>query len=140
VAQVGALVRMSRRIARAQVNTKAFGGDLAQVSLNTVLTIVGLERRTGIFETTSPDGRASIEVVSGYAAEGHIGKEPAPPAAVLRAMMEQKRGRFSFNARPERAVPEGSPMLRELLIEVARHIDESARGGLPKGSGDIQGT
>jgi hypothetical protein len=144
VAQIGALVRMSRRIARAQkANPKAFTGDLAQVSLSTVLTIVGLEKRTGVFEVSSPDtGRASLEIISGHVTDGQVAGVSTAPVQALRTMMELHRGRFTFNVRPQRDPPMGAPALRELLLHVARLIDESGRtGGLEaKGRSGAPGT
>jgi hypothetical protein len=140
VVQVGALVRMSRRFARArQKQKKAFAGDIALVSTATVLTIVALERRTGVFELSSPEGDVtSIRLVAGSTVSSTMSGRDRPVAETLRTMLGARRGRFSFHAEPEREAPPGAVPLREMLIEVARTIDEAARAAA-ESSGDRGG-
>ena len=76
VAQVDALVQMATRLRQRRDSYRttpppggeatAIEGDLSQMSIATVLTVLEMERRTGVFEIVSNKRRAQLEIASGY--------------------------------------------------------------------------
>jgi CheY-like chemotaxis protein len=51
----------------------AIEGDLSQMSIATVLTVLEMERRTGIFEVVSKKRRAQLEIAGGAVVQGMVG-------------------------------------------------------------------
>jgi DNA-binding response OmpR family regulator len=154
VAQVGALIEMARRL-RAQRESigsegpashrgSAFQGDLAQVSLSTVLTLLELERRTGRVKVAGGDGRkGEIEVADGKFASAKVDGTRGTPSELLRELLRWKQGKFAYKpdalAKPEGAAKAelGKPVIKPrqsltgLLLEASRLEDESKRAPLP---------
>jgi len=134
VAQVDALLRMSTRMraARAALRSspvqKAFEGNLAQVSIATLLSVLEMEHRTGIFEVVAPGRRAEIHFEDGSAVRGRIQGTLVAPLAALESMLGCERGRFSFLPQP---LPVEPPVrgvgIGELLLEALRRRDEQER-------------
>jgi CheY-like chemotaxis protein len=142
VAQVGALVQMASRLRQrrdsmlslnpgASYNTTAIEGDLRQMSIATVLSVLGMERRTGMFEVTSKKRRAQIEIVAGYVVHGTIGGTRVSALAAMRVMLAWKVGRFSFTPLPPCDPPESSRTVQGLLLDAAKAEDEAAASSRP---------
>src|SRR4029079_8223075 len=105
VAQVGALVQMATRLRvrrdsmlsiPAAPHVSAIEGDLGQMSIATVLTILEMERRTGVFEVISKKRRALLEIARGCVVKGTVGGTHISALGALRTMLSWKVGRFSF--------------------------------------------
>jgi two-component system OmpR family response regulator len=140
VAQVGALIDMANRLraqrdsfsqeAPASTRDSAFEGDVAHISLSTVLTLLELERRSGLLKVKGVDGRrAELDIAAGRVWGASIEGESAEPTAFIREVLRWKSGKFSFKADDAgRRVPKGDDLtLGGLLLEAMRLEDESAR-------------
>jgi two-component system OmpR family response regulator len=149
VAQVGALVHMASRLRRRRDTllslppeserapdspaARAIEGDLGQISIATVLTVLEMERRTGTFEVVSKKRKAALELAGGCVIGASIGGARVPPVVALRTMLGWSVGRFAFVhavASEERAPSSGQLTIGNFLLEAARLEDES-QAGLP---------
>jgi two-component system, OmpR family, response regulator len=141
VAQIGALVQMATRLRARRdsmlslppgMPSTAIEGDLGQMSIATVLTVLEMERRSGTFEVVSKKRRAQLEIVGGAVVEGTVGGTHVTALAALRTMLGWNVGRFSFTPGPERdeAKGGGNKTLGAFLIEAMRLADEQARAEL----------
>ena len=122
VAQVEALVRFAMR------EKTAIEGSLSAAPLTTLLSVLELEGRTGIFEVESDSCAAELELCRGEAVAARLLGSPAPPLEAVRAMLGWQSGRFAFRALPavHAARRASSPVaVRELLAEAARLHDEA---------------
>ncbi len=139
VAQVGAVLEMANRLKaqRAMLASEsppssrgsALQGDLALISLSTVLTLLELERRTGHLKVTAEDARAArIELVEGTLSSAEMNENACEPTELLREILRWKKGRFAFKAD---AVEPRAEFNRQsvggLLLEAMRLEDESRR-------------
>ncbi|WP_245678090.1 response regulator [Chondromyces crocatus] len=138
VAQIGALVQMASRLRHRResllsippaVEQTAIEGDLSQMSVATVLTVLEMERRTGLFEVTSKKRRAHLELAEGTLARGTVGALRVPPLSVLRNMLAWRVGRFSFHP-ADVEPPSERRTIAAYLLEATRLEDESARADL----------
>lgn len=139
VAQIEALVQMAARLRQRRDSMltvppsgqqpSAIEGDLEQMSIATVLTLLEMERRSGIFEVVSKKRRAQLELAEGQVVEGTVGSTRVAALAVLRTMLAWGVGRFSFVSRAPSAPPPdaGNKSLGAFLIEAMRLEDEAAR-------------
>jgi two-component system OmpR family response regulator len=138
VAQVNALILMANRLRHEREaftsegpvssTDAAFTGDIAQVSVATVLTLIELERRSGYLKVRSETGRtALLELNEGAIACAMLEDKEEPPTFVLREALRWEKGRFTF--RSAEIAPSGA--LRQaiggLLIEAMRLEDEARR-------------
>jgi DNA-binding response OmpR family regulator len=139
VAQIGALVQMAARLRVRRDSmmsippsstANAIEGDLGQMSIATVLTVLEMERRTGVFEVVSKKRRAQLEMARGGVIEGAIGGTKVSALTALRTMLTWTVGRFSFKPTAPREVPQSHKSLGAFLIEALRLEDEAARADL----------
>ncbi len=151
IQQVDALVDMASRLRAAHhalpalprvSEATALTGDIRQVGIAAVLTILEMERRTGSFVATvererplsgrvtlaeiDPSDRLELDLARGCVAGAWAMGVPARPVEVVRAMMRLAAGRFAFKPRKARFVE--APSLSEVLSEAARLEDEAAAG------------
>lgn len=138
VAQVGALIEMANRLRKQHESFAsegpisapgaAFMGDIAQMSLATVLTLLELERRTGLLKVRSDAGNiALLELEHGTLSGATLDDQPAEPTPVLREALRWKRGSFTFR-NSEVSIPAGPRQaIGGLLIEAMRLEDEARR-------------
>ncbi len=142
VAQVGALVQMASRLRQrrdsmlslnpgASYNSSAIEGDLRQMSIATVLSVLGMERRTGMFEVVSKKRRAQIEIAGGYVVHGTIGGTRVSALAAMRVMLGWKVGRFSFTPLPPCDLPDSHRTVQAILLDAAKAEDEAAASSRP---------
>ncbi len=141
VAQIDALVQMATRLRARRdsmlsippgAQATAIEGDLGQMSIATVLTVLEMERRTGTFEVISKKRRAFLDIVSGNVMEGTVGGTKVSALAALRTMLGWHVGRFSFVPSALKEVPSlgGNKTLGAFLIEALRLEDEATRAEL----------
>ena len=136
VAQVEALIGMARRlrVRRDSISMKAeppsqagaaFHGNLAQMSLPTVLMVLGMERRAGLLKV-STDGaqNAVLNVFADSFGDCELNGKSLPPVEVLRQVLRWKTGLFWFRARTldGASTPRGS--ISALLLDAIRLEDE----------------
>ena len=137
VAQVDALVQMAARLRAkrdsplsiapaADYSSNAIEGDLRQMSIATVLSMLGMERRTGVFEVVSKKRRAQIEIAGGYIVFGTVGGTRVTAVHAMRVMLSWKVGRFSFSPLPPCEVPPGLRTVQAILLDAAKAEDEAA--------------
>ena len=141
VAQVGALIEMANRLKKqregfssegpASSRGAAFQGDIAQVSISTILTLLELERRTGLLRIKAEDGkRAELELADGTFVAVTIDGKPGDPTQLLRAVLRWKCGSFAF--KPDASKPAPSAKVQRqsvggLLLKAMQLEDEAAR-------------
>ncbi len=138
VAQIDALVHMAARLRARRdsmlslppsAQSSAIEGDLGQMSIATVLTVLEMERRSGVFEVQSKKRRAHLEISRGGVVSGVVGGTKVSALTALRTMLSWNVGRFSFSpgAAPTGPAPSGLKSLGAFLIEAMRLEDEAAR-------------
>jgi DNA-binding NarL/FixJ family response regulator len=130
-AQVAALLRLAGRLEEGleQRTPPAHGisGHTAIAPLTTLLTALGVERRSGVVELVSDEGIAHLEIVDGRAIAGAISGERADPLATLRTMLGWVDARFAFTALPLHGDADASGELLTLCAEALRLQDEETR-------------
>lgn len=139
VAQVGALIDMANRLRQTRDSMvsdpsgppsghgpMAFQGDIAHMSLATVLTLLELERRSGRLKVKNDEGRvATLELSEGAFASASLDGRSWQPTEFLREVLRWKRGSFQFRASQVDA-PHGSRQaIGHLLLEAMRLEDEA---------------
>jgi two-component system, OmpR family, response regulator len=142
VAQVSALIDMANRLRKqresfssdgpaSSVVGAAFTGDVAQMSVATVLTLLELERRSGRLKVRGEAGRtALLELVEGKFASGTLDDKPWPSTDLLREVLRWKKGSFSFRGSqggPSAGDSGEQQKIGGLLLEAMRLEDESQR-------------
>lgn len=142
VAQVGALIDMANRLRQQRdsfsseaptaggAGVAAFSGDVAQMSVATVLTLLELERRSGQLKVRGDAGQvALLELIEGKFASGALDAAPWAPAELLREVLRWKKGSFSFHGSPGRSSNDSGEQQKigGLLLEAMRLEDESRR-------------
>jgi two-component system, OmpR family, response regulator len=138
VAQVGALIDMANRL-REQRDVfsserptsgsgAAFTGDIAQMSVATVLTLLELERRSGQLKVRSDTGRIAIlELNEGTLGLATLDDQVQQPTPVLRETLRWKRGRFTFSTVQALTPTDSHQSIGRILIEAMRLEDEARR-------------
>ncbi len=135
VAQVGALIAMARRMGErvsfGPASTRsppAMRGDLGQIDLSTVLTLLEMERRTGILKVRTEGGETvAFEIAEGALARAVRDGAPGDAVALLRLVFGWKRGRFWFRSREVRPSTDIATAIGPLLLEAVRQMDEASR-------------
>lgn len=139
VAQVSALIAMAGRL-RASTTAPslpppsspeplAFEGDIGQMSISTVLSVLELERRTGRLKVKPRAGSvAALDVVDGAFAGASLGGRVYTPTALLRELLGWKHGKFEFRSSSAPLAPAGTRhSMSELLLDAMRQEDEGRR-------------
>ena len=139
VAQVGALIDMANRLRKQRDSVTsegpistigaAFQGDIGQMSVATVLTLLELERRSGLLRVRNDTQKVVMLLVNeGLLAGATVDGAPDDVTKVLRETLRWKRGNFSFNAEIGVGANSGIRLpIGSLLIECMRQEDESRR-------------
>jgi two-component system, OmpR family, response regulator len=140
VAQVGALIDMANRLRQqrdafssdgpaSSMAGAAFTGDIAQMSVATVLTLLELERRSGKLKVRGEGGRvALLDLTEGKFAAGALDDKPWNSTELLREVLRWKKGSFSFRGSEGAVTDSGEQQkIGGLLLEAMRLEDESRR-------------
>lgn len=116
---------------RAQIKGSGLRGDLAQVGLASLLTLIEMERQTGQLHLRSPEGRAgSIWVRSGKVIQARFEDAIKPiNAECVYQFLTWSAGQFEFSAGPVEVDDEVNTSTMHLLMEGARLIDEASPNG-----------
>ncbi|HEU4539256.1 MAG TPA: DUF4388 domain-containing protein [Polyangiaceae bacterium] len=105
----------------------ALEGELAHVSLSTILSVLEMERRSGVLSVDDGERQtATLELSFGHAAGGSLGGVRFAPLAVLRQVLAWPAGRFRFEPGEVAEAPTGHRSLGALLLEAMRLADEAA--------------
>ncbi len=140
VAQVRALLAMVVRLRAARTalpalqkgRSRNLGGSLVQISIASLLTVIEMERRTGVFKVINGQTVARLEVASGALVAGGVGDLPMSPLGALRVMLTWKTGEFSFSTRPPAAPPEGAMAISQALTIAMKYEGAPPRtAGVP---------
>jgi CheY-like chemotaxis protein len=138
VAQVGALIEMAKRLKQQRESFTsvvpvsapgaAFTGDIAQMSVATVLTLLELERRSGHLKVRSDFGKIAVLVLLHGSVSGSTLEDQAvEPTRVLREMLRWKRGSFTFRSAEISSSDGPRQSIGGLLMEAMRLEDEAQR-------------
>jgi two-component system, OmpR family, response regulator len=138
VAQVGALIDMANRLRKQHESFTsegpgsspgaAFSGDIAQMSVATVLTLLELERRSGHLKVRSDSGTVALLVLEdGTLAGATLDDRPTEAAPVLRETLRWKHGSFTFRSAEISTQNGQGQAIGGLLIEAMRLEDEARR-------------
>lgn len=140
VAQVGALIDMANRLRQqrdsfssegpaSSLAGAAFSGDVAQMSIATVLTLLELERRSGRLKVRGEGNHvAMLDLSEGKFAGGTMDDKPCSSTDLLREVLRWKKGSFSFRGSQATASDSGEQQkIGGLLLEAMRLEDESRR-------------
>jgi DNA-binding response OmpR family regulator len=139
VAQVEAFIQMAARL-RKQRSTlasipppgAAMTGDLAQMGVATILTLLDLERRSGRLELKSAQRRAALSILSGNVVATTLDDVPNGPRLTIRTTRGWSVGKFSFTPTNEKVAPEIElTPINALLMEAARLEDEAKNSDEP---------
>ena len=143
VAQVRALIAMARRMSAIRDSMDplssptssplppAVKGDLAHLSLPTLLTIFEMERRTGRLKVKTDGNKvAEVHLVGGMVSRATLDAADKPTVEVFREVLRWTRGHFAF--RPGTASnPSGGAgdNVQGALLEAMRQEDEAKERG-----------
>lgn len=139
VAQVGALIEMANRLKKqrdrissdgpASHRGSALQGDLAQVALSTVLTLLELERRSGRLKVAGADGRrGEVELADGKFVHAIVEGTEGEAKELLRELLRWKAGAFAFKPDPNApAMGSARQSLTGLMLEATQLEDEAQR-------------
>lgn len=131
VALIGMAKRMENRVSYGPVSSRtppAMRGDLEQIDLSTVLTLLEMERRTGYLKVrTDGEETATFELVDGSLAKTTLNGPPVDAMALVRKVLSWKQGRFWFRKAPIESGPGPLVKVGPLLLEAMRLLDESRR-------------
>ncbi|HEY4118332.1 MAG TPA: hypothetical protein VGM56_10765 [Byssovorax sp.] len=100
----------------------ALSGSRAAVSVETLATILGLERQSGVLELFG-ESAARIDLVAGHAVRAEIDGEACDAVDALVVAM-YRCSTFAFSALPLVGAIEAAPRLDGLAIDAARLRDE----------------
>ena len=112
----------------------AIEGNVAQMSVATVLTLLEMERRSGVLKVSEGKHKCELDIIAGYAVGGAIDASQVTPLAVLREILQWKEGRFRFIPGSDGAIPNNRRSIGALLIEAVRLDDEANREQWPEES------
>jgi len=116
---------------RASTEGSGLGGDLSQVGLSSLLTLLEMERKSGILiiteETSGDIGRVFMRSGRILAARLDGRSSPVNDECVFR-MLSWKTGAFVFDQTEVEMEDEVGASTTHLLMEGARRMDESAAG------------
>jgi DNA-binding response OmpR family regulator len=146
VAQIKALVSMARRLRPERSSVlpgdapRALRGDLARMSVATVLGALELERRSGELVLRRPGERVVLDLASGLITGGRGSsrpneRTPLTPLEALRRALRWDAGRFDFAPGPDRAAPAHAEPFGSLVLAAIRLDEDPARASLPSLSG-----
>ncbi len=135
ILQVLGLHQMSERLRRArtalsrfpQASSSTFQGSLEQISLASILTLVDMEHRTGVFSVGDESRCADLAIIQGHVIHGFIDGQLVHALEAMRAVVGIRSGRFSFSAKSGVfAVPDDAIRVGHALAEATRLADEAA--------------
>ncbi|NLN62319.1 MAG: response regulator [Myxococcales bacterium] len=121
------LVRSTRH--QTAKNSKALRGDMEHVTLPTVLTLLELERKTGVLTFLGDDALGRMFVRDGRPLVIEVdGMAPATSQLSLaRLLFSWRRGQFEFSPQDVPATDLLQRSMQGLMMEVARISDEANR-------------
>jgi CheY-like chemotaxis protein/Tfp pilus assembly protein PilZ len=127
VARVDRAVQRALQAPPEVSEVKTLHGDLEQVSLPAVLTLLEIEKKTGAL-VVDGEGTGRVLFRDGRPIRVELyGGEGAPPE-LISVMLTWKKGTFEFLAEDVEGEDEIENGVMQLLLEAARSTDEKKRG------------
>jgi hypothetical protein len=112
----------------APFSTSSMRGNLAEVSLPTVLGMLELERRTGVLKVSADDGSVvSATLRDGALVGAKVQELDADPVDALREALRFKRGHFWFRQVGVEVALGPKASVGAVLLEATRRNDEALR-------------
>lgn len=134
VSQIRALIDSSSRLRESRESLRsarasdaaALSGDVRQLSIGTVMTLLGLEKRTGTLGVVRGSASVTLTIAAGCVEEASLDGSAREPLAVMQSIIAWRTGRFSFHAAPHRDAKSPQNTIEHLLLESARLHDEAS--------------
>ena len=132
MALLGMAERLGNRVSFGPVSSRsppAMRGDLEQIALSTVLTLLEMERRTGLLKVRTDNGETvCFELLSGGLARSTLDGQEHADVELLRRVFHWKQGRFWFRAVKVVAGSKPAAPIGPLLLHAMQQMDEAGRG------------
>lgn len=114
---------------REQLGQPGLQGDLGQVGLSALLTLIELERKTGMLTLRDPTGRvAQVLVRNGRVVHARLEDTPAPvDVECIYYLLSWSQGTFEFLMCDVEGPDRVQTSTMHLLMEGARLLDEASR-------------
>lgn len=127
--RVAQALERARRRPASSADRGALSGDLAMVSLTSLLAFVEAERRSGALLVLSDPRIATLHIVDGQVRRVDLSDNPKglPPIERLYHVLDWKTGRFEFGPREVEVEDEIGMPTGFCLMEHARRTDEANR-------------
>jgi hypothetical protein len=113
-------------------------GEIDQISLASVLTILEMERKTGLLLLERPSGVARLYLRRGRVVRAEIEEPRLVGAAAVYEVLAWAEGAFDFLAGDVGGVDDIQTSTTFLLIEGARRLDEARRLAQSGGEGKTE--
>jgi two-component system, OmpR family, response regulator len=111
---------------------EALRGNIDQMSIVTVLTLLEMERRTGELKIASGSSEARVMLSDGFALGGTREGKNEDLVAILREILKWKTGTFSFRVGAAPAAPLSRRTISGVLVE-AVHLNANPPSAAPPG-------
>jgi hypothetical protein len=106
----------------------ALQGDVSQISIPTLLSMLEMERRTGTVRVRGPNNAtAEIEVEDGAVALTCLDSRESPALGVFREVVTWTTGKYAFESADKREPARAKLPTSMLLLEAMRLNDEAQR-------------
>jgi len=108
-----------------------FHGRLEQVGLPSLLTMLDLERKSGVMEITRPEPceKGRIFLREGVVVHANLDDDPRKDQDAVYHMLSWSGGNFEFTECPVEMSDQINQPTMHLLMEGARRLDEGIRAG-----------
>ena len=138
IAQVDALMGMAKRLRGkrdsmyqepgAPAFKAALQGDVSQISVPTLLSMLEMERRTGTVRVRGPsNAMADIELSDGAVIGTRLGGKESPALGVFREVVKWNSGKYAFESAERSESVKTKMPTSLLLLEAMRLNDEALR-------------
>jgi len=116
--------------ARETILGPSLKGDLSQIGLAALLTMIEMERKTGVLTLREPGGdTAQILVRAGRVVHARVDSSPEPvDAECVYFLLSWSNGTFELIACDVEGADRVQTSTMNLLLEGARRLDETSRG------------
>jgi CheY-like chemotaxis protein len=108
-----------------------FHGRLEQVGLPSLLTMLDLERKSGVMEITrpEPEEKGRIFLRDGVVVHANLDEDPRKDQDAVYHLLSWSGGNFEFTECPVEMTDQINQPTMHLLMEGARRLDEGIRAG-----------
>jgi two-component system, OmpR family, response regulator len=126
VLRLGALMHQNLKQQRREEGMPGFRGDLAQLGVASVLTVLEIERKSGVVVLRQQDRTGRVFVRDGHVLSASFdGGQGSASSDVVFELLTWKTGSFQFTALEVEMEDKIGTSITHLLLEGARLIDEN---------------